>query len=416
MSTDTALQSPPNMSESQLNAPGLSSDYTLRSAWIHFLQFDTAANKQKYKHVRIRTVVLMLAFLTSFISIIFTSNTIIALLVSSVLGAGFTELVRFALFLFPLISTGIMAYATQFIPSQSWAKYRYSAELIRREIFLYRTEAGDYFSKSAEENQKSLSAALTKAGNFSGLNITTDELPLPDDENLVKQIQSVSIDKNGFGKLDFDTYVTKRLIEQKKWYQDKSYGDYRKMQRWQLANLIIVAAGSLLTFLHFEAWVALTTTAVFTVTALATLMMYGRTYNIYLKAAQDVELHYREWNIHDQAFRNIPKNQADFIEKAEGIFGNEIDVWMSQTRDLLTQSDNTMSQALGGAPPDKGSASAAPADSKWAGEDTQEPPAVGLADAEDDLAVINTPAPPITDNTSENDKEPKQEEKETLPA
>lgn len=277
------------------------------------------------------------------------------------IGSSAQEVLRLILFLLPLISTGIIAYLSKFIPSQVWARYRYVAEAIRREIFLYRSgtirEIPDRknpknvvikcFENRAPECQQYLSGRLTELENaLDTMPVTIFEPPImPDWKQLGKKMKSD--DLKGINPED---YINKRLLDQYQWYTGKSIGEYRAMGRWQIVALIIGGAGSLLSFLGHESWVAITTSAAVTVTALSDLMMYGRTYMIYHEAARKLRQRYDRWNIEFPKKDAEKENQKTDAEKKkdaekekllfsqlvhdiENIFEEEIEDWIKQTKE-----------------------------------------------------------------------------------
>ncbi len=249
------------------------------------------------------------------------------------------EMLRLLLFGLPLVSAGIMAYVTKFLPSQLWSKYRYAAEAIRREIFLYRMNAGEnYFNLPREQQQENLLKKLYEAECAADMPVTIFVPPIFNQERFKRALQEESGD-DGYRDMAADDYIRLRLVNQYRWYTDKSFYEYRVMGRWQVVALVIGGAGSLLAYLGYEAWVAVTTSAAVTVSALANLMMYGRTYVIYHVAAQQLRQHYNSWNAKTAEYRMQAENISTFVASVETIFKNEINQWQQQAQDALEQAD-----------------------------------------------------------------------------
>jgi len=261
------------------------------------------------------------------------------------------EALRIILFALPLISAGIIAYVTKFIPSQLWAKYRYTAETARREIFLYRMNAGAYEKDSLQERQNALLTKLQAVENEADVPVTIFEPPLFDSDVLRAKVKKMNADKDdGFSPLTADQYIDLRLNNQYRWYTDKSFREYGAMGRWQVVALTIGGAGSLLAFLGHEAWVAVTTSAAVTVSSLASLMMYGRTYLIYHVAARNLRHSYNRWSAKTDQERANPKHVSKFVVEVENTFESEINIWIQQAKDAMEDSDLDALENVGKTP------------------------------------------------------------------
>ncbi len=145
-------------------------------------------------------------------------------------------------------------------------------------------------------------------------------------------------------------YIECRLGEQVNWYRGKSIDEYRAMGRWQIAALVIGSAGSVLAYLGLEGWVAVTTAAAVTVTALADLRMYGRTYMIYMLTAQDLRHYHQMWDNDTEEHQNDPMYIANFVDKIEERFENEIRDWRKQVQDALSDVDKNTATIVDNTP------------------------------------------------------------------
>src|SRR5579885_3552913 len=138
-------------------------DQALQAAWRRFLDYDAAAGKQRVHHRRIRTWIIVLGLAASTLAVIssYRNNALLASLASSPstdprISAAinlFWEVLHVVLIFVPIIIAGLLTYAYQFAPSLSWVAYRIGAEVVRREIYLYRMQAGDYAGKNALDQQ-----------------------------------------------------------------------------------------------------------------------------------------------------------------------------------------------------------------------------------------------------------------------
>ncbi len=305
--------------------------------------------------------------------------TILAMNEAIKLGFGsFVELLRLILFALPLISTGILAYATRFVPSQLWVQYRSITEAIRREIYLYRFYTEDYKNhdnpskllhdrlkeiqrKGVLYRNKSVDANKSVIGQQSDdiipVNVfERDEPFIISDDELLAQIRDTigdpkrkitTVVDNGFRQLSFKAYLEHRVYPMYDWYTTKSHNEYKKMRNWQLIGLIIGGAGSFLAFLGHEAWIAVTTSGAVTVSALANLQLSGRTYLLYYRAASDLQNRSAEWDYtRDEKERPTSEERAMLVEDFENIFEHEGQLWRQQAIDALAQVDSSITDSF----------------------------------------------------------------------
>ncbi len=131
----------------------------LLSAWRQFINFDAASGEQKNTRTRIRSRIIWLGVITSFVAV---SVSIVVQPEGRFNGVDASTLhgmiynlyadhwrlyktfLQIVLAILPLLTTGFIAYASDFSPTLAWAVYRIGAEMIRREIYLYRTDADPY--------------------------------------------------------------------------------------------------------------------------------------------------------------------------------------------------------------------------------------------------------------------------------
>lgn len=289
------------------------------------------------------------------------------------------DTLRLSLFTLPLLSSGIMAYVTKFLPSQIWSKYRYVAEAIRREIFLYRMNAGDYFNKSAEEKRNLMLDAIGEAEKVADMPVTIFVPPIFERGKLDRLLEREA-GENWHIPMTADDYIANRLINQYRWYTDKSFHEYRTMGQWEVVALAIGGAGALLAFLEYGNWVAVTTSAAVTVTGLAHLMMYGRTYVIYHQAARELRQKYDWWNAQTDDYRVKPEHISEFVATVECIFETEIGHWQEQIKDALEQAELDIGQMIESAP-----------GGKEAREQMAKASLDDIADAEPEAVMANKP-------------------------
>ncbi len=374
-------------------------DPVLRSAYERLDQYDRAALRYKRQHVNLRALVLLLAFVASLLAVIasaggqffWVSVWIQQAFHLDLNASGIDQTLTLVLFLIPLIGSGLLAYATQPLPNSSWVNYRFSAEMIRRAIYCYIMQAGDFYDKPLTERRGLLVNAVQQADSYSNENVDLVQPFLEfDDARLAKQLNMTLFVKNApykqtiqaqlrrlpgnvtkltlfqlrkrtertwlggmFGKNvapkspdlrdpTFEDYVANRFYVQLEWYTFKASTDFSEARRLQRRGLIIGGAGSLLSFLGFAPWIAVTTAAATTTSGLAALLMYGRTYTAYLVAAQKLRANRDWWAIMTAEQQADPAARARFIAQSEGCFREEMESWAQLAAQNLTELDKTL--------------------------------------------------------------------------
>lgn len=400
----TASSAANDKMDSQMRSP---EDRILLSAWKRLSQLDSASFHQKQNHVRVRALVILFSFLSSFFAVAgaakndwlsteairsFAIFSPIALalfirfaprqrwwyrrvaigIVSGLFISwlshqelvvnGFPDFIPILVFVFAAVASSILGYAALFIPSQLWAQYRFNAEMIRRHIYLYRMQAGEYYNLEPANQRALLNKQIYDADDACPTSVNlyvppsqdlkeeilTEEEQQKEDEKLKNIIQAIedAAGKNTFNDLSVAGYIDGRLVSQKNWYIDKSFKEFRQMRRLKIASMAIGVIGSFLVFRGYAPWVAVTTAAAVSVNMLTNLSMYGRTYSIYLKAANNLERAHSDWNLYSDDEKGNPEKISKFVQGVEDIFKKEIDLWYQQVETTVAEIDKDFSQTV----------------------------------------------------------------------
>ncbi len=400
------------MSDQQLaeNTIRTKADQALQAAWRRFLDYDAAAGKQRDHHTRVRTWIIVLGLMASTLAVIssYRNNAFFLALAKPensgpVLSASvnfFWEALHVILIFVPIIIAGLLTYAYQFAPSLSWVAYRIGAELVRREIYLYRMQAGDYAGKNALDEQQTLLERLNEA------NKRVNKIGAPDPylQTTNNDIPSAVVGKtdskadDGFSPLTAEQYITYRVLPQKDWYIKKSQSDYANMRRWRVFGLAATAGSSAVAALGVEPIVAVTTALG---TALATYMelkMYGRTFNIYHPLANQIEIELNKWSILSPAQQSDPALMGNFVKTAEDLFQSEREQWMQQAIQSQQAIEQTLGKSAGGS--QSAASSAALAQPDTSNQTTVTASILSQAEALTSIVSIQTPAQPASASDS----------------
>ncbi len=157
-------------------------DPALQYAWQYYITYDNVSVEQKAHHNKQRFRIIVLGVLATIIAVFFVPAPIAAL-VAMVRGwnaqvADFLHWLRWIfLIAAPIALSALMAYTLQFAPSMAWVVHRVGAEKIRRDIYLYRMNAGSYADAKLTKLDKQ--NMLRKAVNDTREEIEKIDVPIP---------------------------------------------------------------------------------------------------------------------------------------------------------------------------------------------------------------------------------------------
>lgn len=353
----------------------------LIAAWQWFINYDESSKRHKRKRIRIRTAIIWISFASSVLAVVlsvfFPNPEAIPDQANRIRNG-----LLIALAVLPGVSTVLVGYALRFSPMSAWAVYRVGAELIRREIYLYRTHAGPYTDLKGKDDEKRriLLENLKKASRVEkiyatdrmqenptikqtvqdvllGAEATPSLREIKTPEKVRQQIEAQTKKysnqrDDGFGDLTVEEYVEHRLVGQLDWYTKRVGNDFFWLQFWQVAILMMGALGTVLVALStivpygsaLPPFVAVTTAFAAAFGLYLELQMFNHTYPIYSTAARRLKNLMDEWQIRlsyfDAANDIHQKLRLQFIVEAESVLQSEREEWMIrvvQTQSALEQ-------------------------------------------------------------------------------
>jgi hypothetical protein len=346
-------------------------DPSLVSAWQTLVQYDLASKNQKRTHAGSRRAVVVMSFLTTLLAVFLTG-------MSDTLSAEWTQVLRVCLVLFPLTSAALMAYANEFTPPQKWFQYRATAETLRRQIYLYRANGGDYFDKSFARQQELLRQAIQQ----SSANNIAVHVDLPKqyrgtiDEAVIVQTAkggSGGHDANPFGPVSLDLYINARIKTQQYWYIHRCTTDYQNLKQARRLGLMVTVCASLFAYFQQDPLVAIATAGAVLIGLWSDLGMYGRTYSIYSEAATNLGDLWHKWLSNTAEQDPTPRQTAAFIEACENVFADEMNRWMQQVEQSQTQFEQNFQRIAEPTTPPRPAAHSSPATAQAAPAVTPSP-------------------------------------------
>jgi hypothetical protein len=260
----------------------------LSSAWELFALYDKNAARQRKYFERIQIGIIS-------IGVIATAMVVLQVLLRSYkfLSAGTfaDQFVHSIIVLLPIIISVLIAGVSRFTPGSKWILLRSSAETIKREIYRYRTETGEYKKESASSTPEkpapspqekfaqkiadlSQQLMLTEM-NTSALQPYTDAIP--------PQMYGAEANDDGYSKLSPDAYISIRIGDQISYFRGRINELSRDLTRYYWLILIVGSVGTLLAALGVEPIVALTAALA---AAFASYLEYRQTEHTLIKYNQ----------------------------------------------------------------------------------------------------------------------------------
>ncbi len=324
-------------------------DPALQYAWQYYITYDGVSVSQKDRHTRQRLRIIWLAIAATIIAVLFAPKPITNFLASQPDIERAVETLRW-LFLVaaPIALAGMMSYALQFAPSMAWVVHRVAAEKIRREIYLYRMNAGDYADPNLTKLQKQ--NMLRQAVNDTRDEIEKIDVPIPahrvtktlTEEDVVGKTDNKA--DRGFKLITGSDYIAYRVIPQRTWYVNKINKDYNNLRNFRTLILIVGGAGSLVAVFGngWEQYVAITTALVAALTTFTQLKMYGQVYPMYHVTVGKLDAVVANWLGLPSTQRNDPEHYAEYVTQIEDIFNDERLKWMNQATQAMINGDQSL--------------------------------------------------------------------------
>lgn len=363
----------------------LADDPALLAAWQRHMDYDRISTQQKKRYLFVRELVIVLGLLTSSIAVfttylddgnnfwmvlslvvplvffalivyhfligrkqwsltIFRNLIVIALSLTvlftwSDFASGFF---RLTLIVMPVATVALMNYGAQFAASNTWIDYRISAEIIRRNIYLFVMRAGEYALEDHLERQQKLLEAIRQADER-----IPAEIAVPY-RTYVETLNNAIKITDKFLPASADDYLKVRLNDQLAWYINQIEKDYDSLRREQVWALGIAGAGTILAAFGSELTplVAVTTAVGIAWSLKSGIQLYGKTYMIYHVAANELQHQLRMWQIEPAETRYETARVAQLVVEAETAFEGELLNWAKRARETQSSTERRILRML----------------------------------------------------------------------
>ncbi|WP_271254766.1 DUF4231 domain-containing protein [Pseudanabaena sp. Chao 1811] len=320
----------------------------LEDAWRLFCVYDRTAVVTQRRFLNFRIAILVVGVISTILVIIRSAwdKHLIGLIgldkpefsqIFNILSNGFYWLVIIA----PITVSVLLAASVKLDRGMNWIILRASAEILKKEIYCYRTlsiyEPKDADMRLAESIQvvsdRLMKTQVNRSGLAldSGLEIGSKELLKAIKNNVCRE------DTETFSPLTVEQYLGYRLIDQLSWYRRKTV----KLDRqWQLLQWSIYVWGGLGTFLaavQAEIWIAITNAIATAIASFLDFKQLDTTMMAYNQAACNLENLLCWWHALTDEARANPDNIKKLVNSTEKVIQSETSSWVEEMREALSE-------------------------------------------------------------------------------
>jgi hypothetical protein len=319
---------------------------TLRYAWRRFGAFSEASTYSQKRFLRLRCAILLVGVVVAAAGLLSTVADHAASKDPDSAWAMGDPLLRWLTFVASLLLAGLFAFAARFDRGGAWVLSRRSAELILREIFLYRTGRGPYkaVAGAAAKVDTILAAQLhalnREAPQQFGLATNGTFEPrivrTPDHQPIGLTIGTID---DGLCALGADDYARMRIADQQAWYCGKAKYARSSLRAYQAAGIIVGLGGAVLAFVGgaWIAWVAVTTAMAAAVVSWTELRRLEETAAAYEHASSELDDLLLWWRALPDDERASEENFDKLVTESEAVIENENASWTQDMRKRVAE-------------------------------------------------------------------------------
>ena len=306
-------------------------DAVLKEAWEQYAVYDSNAIRQQKTFKQLQNAILALGVIAVLLAVIQTQFFGVDPEVAQDIPGymPWYAVLRWGIIIAPILIAALIAVTNQFKSGNKWLMLRSGAESLKREMFRYRAQAGIYSDEGSAD--------------------TTPEQKLADKLTKIRrQVMKTAVSEAGLkphgqtmpsdmGVLSSSDYIDRRLEDQRRWYEGKTGGLEKKMQRLQWLTILIGSLGTLLAAVGFELWVAVTAALA---AALATYLEYTRTEStlvLYNQVATDLKNIVTWWNALPSDEQALASNHNLLVQQTEQALESEHSGWVQNMTEALTE-------------------------------------------------------------------------------
>ena len=306
----------------------------LEDAWKRFANYDHNAKITQKRFFRLRKTILGLGVAATFLAVLYS----ILKPVETPWIAQANSYLRYLVILMPILVSVLQVGAAKFKAGTNYVLLRGSAEALKREIYLYRAQAGIYNPEQTKIEPRE-SKLVRKVNAISGQLMKTEisQVGLTPYEGELPPKYGAAEDDKGFFDLDPEKYLAWRLEDQLKFYRSR-INKFDKQMRWfQWSIFILGGVGTFLAAIGLEVWIAVTVTMTVTFVSFLECKQVETTLVAYNQAATDLEGIRIWWHALPNEDKIKRENKDKLVTNTEMVLQTELAGWVQQMHDALDE-------------------------------------------------------------------------------
>ena len=304
----------------------------LDDAWSRYATYDHNANRAQKRFLRLRNWMLLVGVAATTLAIFYDQ-----IVENSSFRPAFSDW-RFFLWLpmiaMPILGSVLAAGASRLAHAADWLSLRGAAEAVKREIFRYRCQVGEFSPKSQAPGSRNhkLAIAITRITArlmdttvlHSSLKPYLGSLPVVGPEG-----------DDGVSDLSPEQYLQWRLGDQLSYFRSKAHHLERRHRVFQWTIAVLGGVGTLLAALGQEIWVPV---SVGVATALAS---YLEVRNVesnlagFNRAAFEIDNVATWWSGLSIEAKTEPAAFGSLVSRTETVLGSENATWIQQMQEIV---------------------------------------------------------------------------------
>ncbi|SRR5216683_676824 len=317
----------------------------LSHAWELFALYDENATRQRKFFERLQFGIVSVGIVATAVVVL---QVLLRLYKVLTTGSLTDQIVHGIIVLLPIIVSILIAGASRFTPGSKWVLLRANAEAIKREIYRYRTETGDYKKNSVPSSQSLQSSShrnpvASPQEKFTGKIADISQQLMQTEINasalrpytgpIPPRMYGAGENDDGYSKLTPERYISMRIGDQLSYFRDRTNELATELTRYYWLIFVAGGVGTLLAALGVEPFVALTTALA---AAFASYLQYRQTEYTLVKYNQTLS----NLNNAKNLWTAFPedkriKNFDELVNTTEQILETENVGWVQQMYDAL---------------------------------------------------------------------------------
>jgi hypothetical protein len=261
---------------------------------------------------------------------------------------------KLALIILPLLSTGLLSFASRYESGIAWVGFRLVSEDIRRKIYELRVKHNiiQLTEADLEDLRRHVLNERTRLDEMGIITPLWGENYQPS-EDMVRPLWTDDPSDDGYSTLSLEEYINWRLVHQANYYRRRIKNDYNKTRMYRGWILFIGALGAFLAAADYGEFVAVTVAGVTALQAWLSLREHEQSYNIHVRTLLQLEDRTASYyitlkQVSDKAQQTDSEKESiiSFVESVENILDEERQLWKNSVLQGQEATESSLAQLV----------------------------------------------------------------------